>query len=264
MIHGTGSFPATVAPPATEGFSAVRFVWMLSDGTCAPSARSWPDGSQRFAPALKRLAKMFVGRAVHTIGLPPVHTPPWPPRLLFGSYHATHGTVRPAPAKSIDGASASTVGSMLSDAGEPWVTHWPFLKARTKICCDRPTFCSNVAHGTWTLPAVTAPPATSETPASWFGSIPLARSSFTCEPFAGSGRKPACATEAASSVPTAARSAIARRRRLVGVIILDGRECMRHSSVVHGTSESASTHRPDVGRRNSIFRQARPGPRPPS
>src|SRR5439155_213547 len=81
-------------------------------------------------PALKRLAKMFVGRAVHTIGLPPVHTPPWPPKLRFGSYHATHGTVRPAPAKSIDGASASTVGSMLSDAGEPWVTHWPFLKAR--------------------------------------------------------------------------------------------------------------------------------------
>jgi hypothetical protein len=45
MIHGTGSFPAAVALPATEGFSAVRFVWMLSDGTCAPSARSWPDGS---------------------------------------------------------------------------------------------------------------------------------------------------------------------------------------------------------------------------
>ena len=65
-----------MAPPATEGFPAVRFVWMLSDGTCAPSARSWPEGSQRFAPALKRLAKMFVGGAVHTIGLPPVHTPP--------------------------------------------------------------------------------------------------------------------------------------------------------------------------------------------
>ena len=39
-IHGTGSFPATVAPPATDGFSAVRSVWMLSDGTSAPAARS--------------------------------------------------------------------------------------------------------------------------------------------------------------------------------------------------------------------------------
>src|SRR5213596_4259319 len=148
MIQGTGSLPATVAPPATEGFSAVRFVWMLSDGMSAPSERSWPDGSHRFAPALKRLAKMFVGS----------------PKWKLGSYHATHGTVRPAPAKSIDGASASTVGAMLSDAGEPWVTHWPFLKARTKICCDRPSFCSNVAHGTGTSPAVIAPPTTSETP----------------------------------------------------------------------------------------------------
>src|SRR5438132_9435201 len=199
MIHGTGSFPATVAPPATEGFSAVRFVWMLSDGTCAPSARSWPDGSQRFAPALKRLAKMFVGRAVHTIGLPPVHTPPWPPRLLFGSYHATHGTVRPAPAKSIDGASASTVGSMLSDAGEPWVTHWPFLTARTKICWESASFCSNVAQGTWTLPATTVPPATSTRPASCFVSMEFAASSLTCAPLDGSDTKAADAGDA--SIP---------------------------------------------------------------
>src|SRR5438034_204029 len=150
MIQGTGSLPATVAPPATEGFSAVRFVWMLSDGMSAPSERSWPDGSHRFAPALKRLAKMFVGS----------------PKWKLGSYHATQGTVRPAPAKSIDGASASTVGSMLSDAGEPWVTHAPFLKARTNICWESPSFCSNVAQGTWTLPATTVPPATSTRPAS--------------------------------------------------------------------------------------------------
>src|SRR5262245_55684480 len=98
MIHGTGSFPATVAPPATEGFSAVRSVWMLSDGT--PAARSWPDGSHLLAAALKRLAKMFVAF----------------PSCELGSYHDTHGTVRPAPAKSIDGASASWSCSMLSDA----------------------------------------------------------------------------------------------------------------------------------------------------
>src|SRR2546425_11600205 len=129
MIQGTGSLPAVVAPPATEGFSAVRSVWMLSDGTCAPSARSWPDGSHRFAPALKRLAKMFVGS----------------PRCALGSYQATQGGARPAPAESVDGASASAVESMLSDAGKPSVTQAPFLNARTNICCDLPTFCSNVA-----------------------------------------------------------------------------------------------------------------------
>src|SRR4051794_25303966 len=58
--HGTGSLPATAAPPTTAGFSASRSVLMLSEGTCDGSARSWPDGSQRLAAALKRLAKMFV------------------------------------------------------------------------------------------------------------------------------------------------------------------------------------------------------------
>src|SRR5438094_2241981 len=197
MIQGTGSLPATVAPPATEGFSAVRFVWMLSDGMSAPSERSWPDGSHRFAPALKRLAKMFVGS----------------PKWKLGSYHATHGTVRPAPAKSIDGASASTVGSMLSDAGEPWVTHWPFLKARTKICCDRPTFCSNVAQGTALLPATTVPPAASTRPASWLGSIILAGSSFSWPPRA---RRAPDAAQVAASTP--ASSVTRRRMRNPGLI----------------------------------------------
>src|SRR5213594_3747916 len=184
MIQGTGSFPATVAPPATEGFSAVRLVWMLSDGIPAPSDRSWPDGSHRFAPALKRLAKMFVGS----------------PKWKLGSYHATQGTVRPARAKSIDGASASTLGSMLSDAGEPWVTHAPFLKARTKICWESPSFCSNVAQGIWTLPATTVPPATSTRPASCFVSIELAASSLTWAPLDGSDTKAADTGEAASIV----------------------------------------------------------------
>src|SRR4029077_5436571 len=89
VIHGTGSAPATAAPPATEGFSAVRVGWMLRDGMW-PGPLPWPEGSQTLAAALKRLAKMFVG----------------PPKAALGSYHATHGTVRPAPAKSIDGASA--------------------------------------------------------------------------------------------------------------------------------------------------------------
>src|SRR4029077_15345029 len=75
VTHGTGS-PTAVAPPATDGFSAVRSMWMLSDGICAPLARSWPDGSQRLATLLKRLAKMFVGG----------------PKCALGSYHVTHGT----------------------------------------------------------------------------------------------------------------------------------------------------------------------------
>src|SRR5439155_12043973 len=212
--HGTGSAPATAAPPATDGFSAVRAVRMLSDGRWLPPERSCPEGSQRFAPALKRLAKMFVGG----------------PKAAFGSYQATHGTVRPAPAKSIDGASASAVGSMLSDAGKPWVTQAPFLNARTKICWLSRLFCSNVAHGTWTLPAVSVPPATSETPASWFGSIALATSLFTCEPLAGSGRKAARAAGPASSTPTAARPAIVSRRRRPRVVTSEGRDCMRRSS----------------------------------
>src|SRR5438093_10019456 len=147
VTQGTGSLPATEAPPATEGCSAVRRVCMLRDGRW-PGPLPWPEGSQRLAAALKRLAKMFVGH----------------PKAALGSYHATHGTVRPAPAKSIDGASASWVGSMLSDAGNPCVTQAPFLNARKKICCSPPaTFCSKGAHGTGVLPAVTAPPTTSAT-----------------------------------------------------------------------------------------------------
>src|SRR5262245_40745341 len=101
------------------------------------------------APALKRLAKMFVGL----------------PTFRLGSYDATQGVARPAPAKSIDGASAFTLGLMLRDAGEPCVTQAPFLNARTKICCQGPVRCSNVAHGICTLPATTVPPATSTRPA---------------------------------------------------------------------------------------------------
>src|SRR6185436_5127051 len=100
--HGTGSAPATAAPPATDGFSASLSVWMLSDGI--PEPRFCPSGCQVLAAATKRLAKICF----------------LPPSGALGSYHASQGTVRPAPAKSIDGASASTLGSMLSEA--PCVT----------------------------------------------------------------------------------------------------------------------------------------------
>ena len=214
VIHGTGSAPATAAPPATEGCSAVRTV-MDVEGRDVARALALAGGEPD------------VGRRVETAG----EDVRRPPEAALGSYHATHGTVRPAPAKSIDGASASWVGSMLSDAGDPWVTQAPFLNARTKMCCSPgATFCSNVAHGTWTLPAMTAPPVTSETPASWLGSIASARSSFTCEPLAGSGRKAARAAGAASNTAAAARAAIVRRRLRAGVILSESCECIGHSS----------------------------------
>src|SRR4051794_18468968 len=147
--HGTGSLPATAAPPASAGFSAVRSVWMFSEGTPRPAVRSWPSGTHAFAAALKRLAKMLFFA---------------PGRFELGSYHAVHGTLRPVPAKSIDGASASWLAWMLSD--RPCVTQRPFLNARTKICCDVPVFCSNAAHGTFGAPGTSEPPTTSETPAS--------------------------------------------------------------------------------------------------
>src|SRR6266481_430510 len=213
VTQGTGSLPATAEPPATDGCSAVRTVWMLSEGRWS-GPRPWPEGSQRLAAALKRLAKMFVGQ----------------PAAALGSYHATHGTVRPAPAKSIDGASASSVWSMLSDAGNPCVTQAPFLNARTKICCSpSATFCSNVAHGTSSLPAVTAPPATSATPASWFGSIALAGSSLTCAPVAGSGRNAARAGGVATNALAAASAATIRGKRRARVITSECRRYMGHA-----------------------------------
>src|SRR5262249_48501546 len=192
-----------LGPLATEGASAVRSVWRLRDGMRLPPARSCPEGSHTLPPTLKRLAKMLVGD----------------PNASFGSYHVTHGTVRPVPAKSIEGASASFVGSMLSDAGNPCVTQAPFLNARTKICCALPTFCSNVAHGTSSLPAVTAPAVTSETPASWLGAIELAGSSFTCEPADGRGARAACAGARRARAP--AMSAVAARVHGAGFMRFD-------------------------------------------
>ena len=72
---------------------------------------------------------------------------------------------------------------MFSDG--PWVTHCPFLNARTKMRWASPAFCSKVAHGTRGPPAASEPPTTSETPAFWLGSMPAAGSLLTCEPSDG-------------------------------------------------------------------------------
>jgi hypothetical protein len=163
---------------------------MFSDGTLCAGARSWPSGTHLPAAASKRLAKMLVAS----------------PRNGLGSYHDTHGTVRPAPAKSMVGASASTLLSMLSDAGEPWVRHWPSLNARTKICCSPAVFCSKVAHGTRAPPAASDPPTTSDRPASRCGSMPATGSSLTCCPGGSPGR--AAGAEAAASPKDAIAAAV--------------------------------------------------------
>src|SRR4029077_13174636 len=126
-------------------------VWMFSDGTLAAgtAVRFWPSGNQMFWVESKRLAKMFVSP---------------PGRLSLGSYHETHGTVRLAPAKSIEGASASLARSMFSDG--PRGFHPPPANRRTELCWLALCFCSNVAHGTL-IPPVSEPPTTSDTPASW-------------------------------------------------------------------------------------------------
>ena len=199
--HGTGALPGTVAPPATDGFSASLLVWMFSEGT--PDPRSWPSGTHVLAVASKRLAKICF----------------WPPSAALGSYHESHGTLRPAPAKSIDGASASAFGSMFRDL--PWVTHWPFLNARTKICCELPDCCSNVPQGTRGPLRASEPPTTSDTPAFWLGSIPLAGSLLTCEPSAGRPMTVAYAPAAQMRPAMTASSAIRpKRSRLIAFLSL--------------------------------------------
>src|SRR3989442_137453 len=114
--HGTGSAPATAAPPATDGFSAVRRTWMLSDGRWLPPERSCPEGSQRFAPALKRLAKMLVGH----------------PRAATGSYPGTPRPGRPAPAEPVGAAPSPPGGAKFGGGGEPLGTQGPVLEGRTE------------------------------------------------------------------------------------------------------------------------------------
>jgi hypothetical protein len=70
---------------------------------------------------------------------------------VSSSYQVAHGTVRPAPAKSIEGASASRDWSKFRDlrkVGEPldapftvpcpFVTHTPPANARENTCCCFP------------------------------------------------------------------------------------------------------------------------------
>ena len=179
MTHGPGLVGSTAEPPATDGFSASWSVWMFSDGTSGPLPplpRLWPAKIHLPWFASPVLSK----RLANTLLLPK------PVPVVF-SYQVAHGTVRPAPAKSIEGASPSWPWSKFSDPENcglaldrpptvplPRVVHAPFANERANIwsagglgpfvSCWR-----KIAHGTAGLPAVSAPPTTS----ALVGSSPL-------------------------------------------------------------------------------------------
>src|ERR1700759_2035137 len=76
---------------------------MFNDGTFGPLPplpRLWPANTHLFWAASKRLANTLLA--------------PKPVPVVF-SYHVAHGTVRPAPAKSIEGASPSCPWSKFND-----------------------------------------------------------------------------------------------------------------------------------------------------
>src|SRR6516225_10556971 len=99
------------------------------------------------------------------------------------SYQVAHGTVRPAPAKSIEGASPSWPWSKFSDPANvglaldlpptvplPRVSQAPFANDREKIwSCPDASCWRKIDHGTAGLPATNAPPTTS----ALVGSSPL-------------------------------------------------------------------------------------------
>ena len=99
VTHGPGAAGLTAEPPATAGFSASSLVWMFSDGTgTAPAPRAAALAGE------DPLALVGVTRVVKAAG-EDVLLPKTAP--VVSSYQVAHGTVRPAPAKSIAGASPS-------------------------------------------------------------------------------------------------------------------------------------------------------------
>src|SRR5205814_4267652 len=135
---------------------------MFSDGTAGPVPalpRPWPAKIHLFWLASPVLSKRLAKTLLFENALVPV---------VF-SYHVSHGTVRPAPTKSIAGASPSWPWSKLSepvnvgDALErppsvplPRVVHLPPANERTKIWSKPLVPCRKVAQGTAGLPAVSA------------------------------------------------------------------------------------------------------------
>ena len=192
LTQGPGFVGSTAEPPATDGFSASRLGWMLSDGTGTvppPVPRLWPAKIHLPWFASPVLSKRLANTLLWLKPLP----------VVF-SYHVAHGTVRPAPAKSIWGASPSWPWSKLSEPGNgrvvsdrpptvplPRVVHAAPANERVKIWSCPLVSCRKIDHGTAGLPAVRAPPTTSAFLGSspltlLFLSIPAAGSSLTRVP----------------------------------------------------------------------------------
>ena len=144
----------------------------------------------------------------------------------MASYHVAHGTVRPAPAKSIAGASASCAWSKLSEPGKvgealdfpptvpmPFVDHAPPAKARTKAWSwPRRLLTEDRPRNAPAPPAVSAPPTTSAfvgfSPLTLLVlSIPEPGSSLTWLPLTGSPWNAAHAVLAVASPRITAPSA---------------------------------------------------------
>src|ERR1022692_3632019 len=104
------------------------------------------------------------------------------PSTPTGSSQVTHGTVRLAPVKSIDGDCAVCVESKFSDSGKPSVCHTPPLNARTTMFTAEDPLCAwaNAAHGT-RAPPVSEPAVRSLTLTFCVGSI-VGGASLTCVP----------------------------------------------------------------------------------
>ena len=176
-----------------------------------------------------------------------------PNGAVLSSYQVVHGTVRPAPAKSIDGASPSLVWSKLSEPRKvglaleapftvptPWVTQAPPLNARTNICCSPLVCFSKIVHGTAGPPASSEPLTASTAPASFLGPMPAAASLSTREPLAGRFTK-ARAAAAATSTSAASAATVAPRRT---------RRCLVAPSLASvGLSWSSSHPPPSVRKR---------------
>src|SRR6478752_3193335 len=136
---------------------------MFSDGTAGPL-----PPLPRPCPAKIHLPVVASNRLAKTL-LEPKLVP------VVVSYHVAHGTVRPAPAKSIAGASPSWPWSKFSDPVNvgvalerpptvplPRVVHAPPANEREKIwSCPLASCWRNTDHGTAGLPATSAPPTTS-------------------------------------------------------------------------------------------------------
>jgi hypothetical protein len=198
---------------------------MFSEGTGTvppPRPRPWPPKIHLpwlASPGVlsNRLAKMFSAPK---------------PVPLVSSYHVAHGTVRPAPAKSIAGASPSCPSSKFSEPGNvgdalerpptvpaPRVVHAPAANDRenTWSLAGLASPWRKIDHGTATFPAVRAPPTTSAFVGSSpltlsAGLIPDAMPSLTWLP-GGSGWN-ALAVPAAASAATVAATATLRRLSL--------------------------------------------------